>query len=98
MKLYYKLENQQFLEECAKGNCNAVENIFYDRPVDYRCVIKGLKMSIITGQTEFAKWLFARYDLKNKFNKNIILDIFEIAMETNQYELSYWIANQCIDY
>lgn len=98
MKLYYKRENQQFLEECAKGNWHAVENIFTQRLVDYRCVIKGMKMSIIAGQTEFAKWLFYRYDFKNRFGKSTILDIFEITVETKQHDLAIWIANQFIDY
>jgi len=97
MKLYYKSENQAFLKECARGNKNAVKNIFLDRPVDYRCVIKGLKMSIITGHIEFTTWLFISYDFKNKFGRNTILDIFDIAVETKNYELAIWITNQCIE-
>jgi hypothetical protein len=97
MKLYYKRENQQFLEECAKGNWTGVKYIFAERPVDYRCVVKGLKMSIITGKSKFSRKLFMWYDFKHKFGKNTILDIFDIAVETKQHDFALWIANQCID-
>lgn len=97
MKLYYKRENQHFLEECAKGNWIAVKHIFAQRPVDYRCVIKGLKMSIIIGQVNFTRKLFIWYDFKHKFGKKTILDIFNIAVETNQHGFAIWFANQYID-
>jgi hypothetical protein len=97
MKLYYKCYNQNFLSACAKGNINKVSKILSQRPIDYRCVIKGLKMSIITGQMEFVKWLFARYNFNHKFGRNTILDIFNITVETNNYDLAIWIINKCIE-
>ena len=97
MTLYYKCENMVFLRACAKGNIHKVSKILSQRPVDYRCVIKGLKMSILTGQIEFTEWLFTRYNFKNKFGRNTILDIFDIAVETKHYELAIWITKQCIE-